>query len=154
MTDATPTPSLPPPAPPPPRMRSFARFHLWLYRASRGRVAGRLGARRFLMLTTTGRKSGACYAIPLEYHTDGETPYLIGSNFGQDFPPAWFLNLQANPRVEIERDGQRQWATASVASAEERQRIWPQLVRVAPYYARYQRGISREIPLVMLHVTQ
>ena len=149
MTDATPLP-LPPLASPPPHAPGFARLHLWLYRVSGGRLASRYGARRFLMLTTTGRKTGARYAIPLEYHTDGQTPYLIASNFGKDRPPAWFLNLQANPMVEIERDGQRQWATARVASPADRQRLWPELVRVAPHYARYQQGTTREIPLVLL----
>jgi F420H(2)-dependent quinone reductase len=153
MTDANPSvtlPSLPPRAPSPPHAPTFARIHLWLYRVSGGRIAGKLRPRRFLILTTTGRRSGARYAIPLEYHTDGATPYLIASNFGHDYPPAWLLNAQANPRVEIERDGRRQWATASIASPADRQRLWPELVRVAPHYARYQQGTSREIPLVLL----
>lgn len=142
---------LPPIAPSPPRAPGFARFHLWLYRSTGGRLGGKLGARPFLMLTTSGRKSGKRYAIPLEYHTDGQTPYLIGSNFGKNYPPAWYLNLRANPTVEIERDGQRQWATAHVADASTRERLWPDLVRMAPYYARYQGRTTREIPLVMLH---
>ncbi len=148
MTDPMP---LPPFAPSPPRAPGFARFHLWLYRSTRGRLGGKLGARPFLMLTTSGRKSGKRYAIPLEYHTDGQTPYLIASNFGRNYPPAWYLNLQANPTVEIERDGERQWATAHVADDAARERLWPGLVRIAPYYARYQAHTTREIPLVMLH---
>lgn len=149
MTDLTSLPSALAPAPP--RAPGFMRLHLWLYRASGGRLASRFGARHFLMLTTTGRKSGARYAIPLEYHADGKTPYLIASNFGRAYPPAWYLNLQANPRVEIERGGQHGWASASVADPATRQRLWPELVRVAPYYARYQRRTTREIPLVLLH---
>jgi F420H(2)-dependent quinone reductase len=148
MTEAPPLPAL---APTPPRMPAFARVHLWLYRASGGKVGGRLPARGFLMLTTTGRKSGARYAVPLEYHTDGQIPYIIGSNYGKERPPAWYLNLQANPTVEIEHNRQRQWATASVADAPTRQRLWTRLVRVSPYYRRYQRHMSREIPLVLLH---
>ena len=52
--------------------------------------------------------------------------------------------------VEIERNGERQWARARVASPADRQRLWPELVRVAPHYARYQQGTTREIPLVLL----
>jgi deazaflavin-dependent oxidoreductase (nitroreductase family) len=150
MTETTPLPPLPPLAPSAPRAPAFARFHLWLYRVSGGRLATRIPGRRFLMLTTTGRKSGARYAIPLEYHTDGQTPYVIGSNYGKGYPPAWYLNLLANPTVEVEREGRRQWATASLVDAADRARIWASLVRVSPYYARYQRNISREIPLVLL----
>lgn len=151
MTNTSQLPPLPPLAPSPPRAITVARLHLWLYRISRGRIANRLPGRRFLMLTTTGRKSGARYAVALEYHTDGGTPYLIASNFGHDYPPAWLLNLQANPTVEVERDGRRYWATARVVSPEDRTRIWPTLVREAFYYGRYQQGTAREIPLVWLH---
>jgi deazaflavin-dependent oxidoreductase (nitroreductase family) len=150
MTETTPLLPLPPLAPSAPRAPGFARFHLWLYRVSGGRVATRIPGRRFLMLTTTGRKTGARYAVALEYHADGGIPYVIGSNYGKDYPPAWYLNLLENPRVEVEREGQRQWATASLVAAEDRPRIWIELVRVSPYYARYQRNISREIPLVLL----
>lgn len=148
MSDVMP---LPTPAPAPPRAPQFTRFHLWLYRSSGGRFGGRFRAHQFLMLTTIGRKTGARYTIPLEYHTDGLIPYIIGSNYGKNHPPAWYLNLQANPLVEIERGGQRQWVTASVADGTTRQRLWPELVRIAPYYERYQLRIAREIPLVLLH---
>ncbi len=77
MTDPPPSPPpppFPPPAPTPPRSLWFTRVHVWLYRVSRGRIAGRLPMRGFLMLTTTGRKTGARYPVPLEYHTDGEIP--------------------------------------------------------------------------------
>lgn len=154
MTDATPLPLLPPLAPSPPHAPAFARFHLWLYRASRGWLGRSLPARGFLMLTTTGRKSGARYAIALEYHTDGQTPYVIASNYGKDHPPAWYLNLLAQPVVEVERNGQRHWATASVVPAADRMRIWAELARVSPYYERYQRRITREIPLVWLRLAE
>ena len=156
MTDTLPASTstpLPPLAPSPPHSLWVARLHLWLYRASRGLIGGRLPGRGFLMLTTTGRKTGARYAVPLEYHTDDRIPYVIASNYGKDHPPAWYLNLLANPTVEIERNGQRQRATASVADPVTRQRIWDRLVRGSPYYAHYQRGVSRQIPIVLLHPT-
>jgi deazaflavin-dependent oxidoreductase (nitroreductase family) len=153
-TSRTSASSLPPLAPSPPRSLWFARLHLWLYRASRGWIAGKLPGRGFLMLTTTGRKTGARYAVPLEYHTDGQIPYIIASNYGKDHPPAWYFNLLANPTVEIERDGRRYQARASVVEAAERDRIWAKLVRGSPYYARYQRGVSRQIPIILLRPEQ
>jgi deazaflavin-dependent oxidoreductase (nitroreductase family) len=142
---------LPPLAPTPPHAPRFTRVHLWLYRSSGGKIGGRILAHQFLMLTTIGRKSGRRYTVPLEYYTDGHLPYIIGSNYGKNHPPSWYFNLQANPLAEIERNGARHLVTARVADAQMRQRIWPELVRVAPYYGRYQQHISREIPLVLLH---
>ncbi|HEX5441002.1 MAG TPA: nitroreductase/quinone reductase family protein, partial [Ktedonobacterales bacterium] len=63
MTETRSLPPLPPLAPSAPRAPGFARFHLWLYRVSGGRFATSIPGRRFLMLTTTGRKTGARYAI-------------------------------------------------------------------------------------------
>jgi deazaflavin-dependent oxidoreductase (nitroreductase family) len=40
--------------------------------------------------------------------------------------------------------------TATVATAEERARLWPQVVARNPQYARYQAGTAREIPVVLL----
>lgn len=150
-TGTTGTTPLPPIAPLPPRSPTYTRFHVWLYRATGGRLGGRLPAHRFLMLTTTGRKTGTRYAVPLAYHTDGATPYLIASNYGKQRPPAWYLNLQANPFVEVERNGKRQWMRATIAGPKEHARIWADLVGDAPYYAFFQRHTIREIPIVLLH---
>lgn len=63
MTEALLLPTL---TPTPPRAPQFTRFHLWLYRTSGGKLGERVRAHRFLMLTTTGRKTGARYTVPLE----------------------------------------------------------------------------------------
>jgi deazaflavin-dependent oxidoreductase (nitroreductase family) len=41
-------------------------------------------------------------------------------------------------------------ATARVASAEERRRLWPEMTRLWPQYDRYQSQTQRSIPLVIL----
>ena len=65
---------------------------------------------------------------------------------GSPTHPYWFLNLSADPRVEI--DG-RPFA-ARVATDEERERLWPRVVERYPGYAGYQAKTSRTIPLVVL----
>ncbi|MDX6326400.1 MAG: hypothetical protein QOK15_2754 [Nocardioidaceae bacterium] len=75
---------------------------------------------------------------------------VAASNGGADTHPHWFLNLSADPHVEVLIDGRRRPMIASVADAAARARLWPQVVRDSPAYQRYQERTSREIPLVIL----
>src|SRR5260221_10288321 len=69
---------------------------------TRGRVGWRLKGMRALELTTTGRKSGLPRAVmltsPLQ---EGDTIVVVASRGGDDTHPAWLLNLQAQPQVEV-----------------------------------------------------
>jgi len=55
-----------------------------------------------LMLTTTGRRSGAPRTTPLLYAQDGEDLVIVGSNWGQQHHPAWSANLLAHPEAEVQ----------------------------------------------------
>jgi len=44
-------------------------------------------------------------------------------------------------------------AAAHQASAEEKNRLWPELVRQAPFFADYQKNTARDIPMVILQPT-
>mgnify|MGYP003340171208 CR=1 FL=1 len=86
------------------------------------------------------------------------SPLQIGGNYvivasrgGDDHHPAWFLNLQANPAVQVAVNGQpkRAWR-ARVATAEERAEWWPKVTADFKNYAGYQSKTEREIPLVLL----
>ncbi len=77
---------------------ALARF---LYRASAGRIGGRIAGAPVLLLTTTGRKTGKQRTTPLAYLEDGDRLVVIGSFGGADVHPAWYLNLVANPDVEV-----------------------------------------------------
>lgn len=137
----------------PRRTPLFIRAQVALFRATRGAIGGRVGDMRFLLLTTTGRRSGQRFTVMLSYERDGNTPYVIASNYGNEHHPAWYLNLVDNPQVEVEIEGKRREATAEVANAQERARIWPTLIAHAPRYANYQHKTTREIPVVLLHLT-
>src|SRR5579885_3609842 len=85
----------------------FIPLHTWLYRRTGGLLGHRLGPQRILLLTTTGRKSGQPRTQPLAYFRDDAGGiYVVASNWGNDAPPAWYLNAQANPhvRVQLRRD--------------------------------------------------
>lgn len=127
---------------------ALARF---LYRASGGRIGGRVGKARVLLLTTTGRKSGRPRTTPLAYLEDGERLILIASFGGADVHPAWFLNLRESTRVEVKvGHGPAQKMRAREATPEERKHLWPRVTGMYAGYAKYQKKTAREIPLVIL----
>ena len=125
-----------------------------LYRWTGGRIGGRAGPGRVLLLTTTGRHSGQPRTVPVNYFQDGDDLFIVASNSGSDHPPAWYLNLSADPQVTVQRGRAHERFTAVTASAAERGRLWPRFVARAPLYARYQRQTTREIPLVLLRPPQ
>ena len=74
--------------------RVLVRAPVLLYRLG----LGGLIAKHTLLLTTTGRRSGLPRVVPLDYHQEGDTFYLIVEG-GSRSP--WFRNLVANPEVEV-----------------------------------------------------
>ena len=130
--------------------RWFVPAHVWLYRATGGRIGHRLGRQRTLLLTTIGRRSGQPRTQPLTYFAlEGETA-LVASNWGSERLPAWYLNCQAQPRVHVRRGREEFDAIAQVATEAERARLWPRVAAANPQYARYQAGVTRDIPIVLL----
>jgi len=133
-------------------LRAFIGAHRLLYELSDGRVGGRMGAQRILLLTTTGRKSGALRTVPLVFFEDGERLVLVASNGGAARDPFWWRNLQSKPEALVQIDGEKRRMRARLASLEERARLWPRVKRENPSYAEYETRTSREIPVVLLQV--
>jgi deazaflavin-dependent oxidoreductase (nitroreductase family) len=131
-------------------IRVISRIHGGVYRMSRGRLLGRVAGMPVLLLTTTGRGSGTRRTATLTYFRDGEDLVVIGSFGGSDLPPAWWLNLQGDPRASVLIGGTTSMVTARAATAEERDRLWPLVTTTHPGYARYQGRTTRLIPIVLL----
>jgi len=93
---------------------------------------------RALLLTTVGRRSGVRRRTALYYGQDGDDYLVVGSRGGDPNHPAWYLNLDANPEVEVQVDGA------------ERPRLWKLMVETFPRYAEYQEKTTRQIPVVVL----
>jgi deazaflavin-dependent oxidoreductase (nitroreductase family) len=130
--------------------RAFIGTHLALYRATGGRIGGRLGGMRVLLLTTRGRKSGQPRTAPLVYFEDGERLVVIGSNGGAPGDPLWWRNLAVTPEAAVQIGREAGRVRARLASPDERGRLWPRVKRENPAYAGYERKTSREIPVVLL----
>ncbi|HEY7775434.1 MAG TPA: nitroreductase/quinone reductase family protein [Kineobactrum sp.] len=131
--------------------KSFSKFHTWVYRASGGIILGSVGlGRRILLLNCSGRKSGVLRTTPLVYMADGERFVVYGSNGGSENPPAWLLNLQANPQAEIEI-GRKRWPVKMhIAVGEEEARLMPLAHAYNPHWKEYHATAKRHIPFVVL----
>ena len=121
------------------------------YRLSGGRVAGTVpSGAPICLLTTVGRRSGRSRCVPLLFIPDGEDLVVVASRGGMDEHPSWYLNLIADPDVEIEIGRTRVAARARTADPDERARLWPRLVEAYPRFATYQARVRRVIPVVLL----
>jgi F420H(2)-dependent quinone reductase len=81
---------------------------------------------------------------------DGPNIVIVASLGGSAKDPQWYGNLVANPDTHIQIGNQRKPVRASTADAEERARLWPQLVELYADFDRYQSWTEREIPIVVL----
>ncbi|HVP75581.1 MAG TPA: nitroreductase/quinone reductase family protein [Gaiellaceae bacterium] len=131
-------------------LKSVGVLHGAVYRASGGRVGGRIWGLSILLLTTTGRKSGRLRTTPLCFLPDGGNLVVVASNGGLPWFPAWWLNLQAQPRATVRVGRARTAVVARPAAAEERARLWTAITTIAPGYLEYERRAPREIPLAIL----
>src|SRR4051794_26314449 len=131
-------------------MKRIGKWHVRLYRATRGLLGSRVDGLDILLLTTTGKKTGIARTVPLPYYRDGQHYVLIASFGGNDKNPAWFGNLRANPEVELQVGARSMKARAQIAEESERLRIWGQLTHDYPRYLAYQARTERPIPVVIL----
>jgi F420H(2)-dependent quinone reductase len=127
------------------------RGHAATYRATGGRIGGRLpGLPALLLLDHVGAKSGKLRTTPLVYMPDGENLLIVASKGGHPRDPAWMHNLRAHPDTEVQIAQTRLTVHAREASVDERRRLWPRAVEYNPHWGRYRERTSREIPLVLL----
>jgi len=103
-----------------------------------------------LILTTTGRRSGETRSTPLIYGRSGADYLVVGSKGGAPTPPAWYLNLQANPDVSVQVKADRFAARARTASKQEKPELWKTMTSIWPDYDEYQTKTEREIPVIIL----
>ena len=127
-----------------------AKLHASLFRATGGKVGGRLLGSPVLLLVTTGRKSGLQRTTPLLYLRDDNRQVIVASNGGAAKHPVWWLNLRAYPEATVEIAGRRARVRATEVEGEERVRLWKELVRMYGSYENYQNKTDREIPVIVL----
>ena len=121
-------------------------------RATKGHLtSGPFAGRQVLVLTTTGAKTGEKRETPLVYSRDGNDIVIVASMGGAPSHPAWYHNIIANPRVTIEVDGARIDATAHIAEADERRRLYDQHAELHQSFTEYEAKTGgRVIPVIVL----
>ena len=134
------------------QFKAMNAIHRIMLKVSGGRAGWTAQDMPVLELTTTGRKTGQPRSVMLTSPLQqGPVLVVVASRGGDDLAPAWFLNLQDNPDVEVSLQGKtRRPMRARVASAAERERLWPLVTADHRNYAGYQTKTTREIPLVLL----
>jgi len=110
---------------------------------------------QLLLMTARGARTGESRTYPLVYRRDGQNLVVVASKAGLPGNPSWYLNVQANPEVEVEVGGehglerQRRRARA-LPDGPERDRLYAYLTEVWPAFAEYQERADRVIPVVVL----
>ncbi|MEU8249758.1 nitroreductase/quinone reductase family protein [Nonomuraea sp. NPDC048916] len=122
---------------------------MWLLRVTKGRIV-RLWHRQVLVLTTRGRKTGLERTVPLQFFPDGDDMIVVAANSGLSSPPGWYFNLAANPDARVEVRGRALQVHAQELTSDQAGAFWPQVLRIAPDYARFPKRTDRDIPLVRL----
>jgi deazaflavin-dependent oxidoreductase (nitroreductase family) len=126
------------------------RVHRGVFKATRGRLGTRIGKLPVLALTVKGRRSGAPRTVMLMYMEHEGTPVVFGSNAGEPRPPAWWLNLQQDPRATVQTKAGTWAARAREAEGAERERLWTAIGEITGDYAEYERRAGRRLPVVLL----
>ena len=131
-------------------LKGMNALHRTILKLSGGRLLDRPLGMPTVELHTIGRKSGANRSTLLTapIHDDDKT-VLIASKGGDDRNPEWYLNLVANPEVELTIAGTTRKMTARTASEAEKAEMWPRIVGANKGYANYQKRTERRIPVVV-----
>jgi deazaflavin-dependent oxidoreductase (nitroreductase family) len=128
----------------------FGPEHVRVYRETGGKQGYNWRGTEILLLTTTGRSSGAERTTPLIHRTDNGAWVIVASKGGAPDHPGWYKNLEVSPEATIQVRDEVIPVRARTAEGEERARLWRLMTEVWPDYDTYQRRTEREIPVVVL----
>lgn len=120
------------------------------FEASNGTQASTLRGVPIVVVTMTGAKTGAERKVPVMRVEHDGSYAVIASKGGAPNNPAWYHNLVAHPRVQLQDGSRRRAYVAHEASGAERDLWWERAVAVWPDYAGYQERTKRQIPVVVL----
>jgi deazaflavin-dependent oxidoreductase (nitroreductase family) len=127
--------------------------HEKVYKATDGRIGHRVLGVPCLLLRTEGRRSGAIRTNGLVYAKDEDDYVVVASKGGDPKPPAWLLNLEANPDVEVQIGRDREKGTARVVEHTDPDfdRLWKLANdNNGDRYSAYQAKTDRQIPIVVI----
>tara|TARA_R110002124_G_scaffold278446_1_gene450385 strand:- start:4045 stop:4461 length:417 start_codon:yes stop_codon:yes gene_type:complete len=130
--------------------KDFGKAHMWLYRATGGRIGARMGWINVALVETIGRKSGLPRCVPIACYPYRDSIVVSASNSGKESHPVWYLNMQANPAVRVQMGKEHYSAIAEDVPDEERDALWETIVANNKHQGEYLAKAQRKIPLVWL----
>lgn len=134
----------------PRRLADWMVEHMEAYLATNGEEGHVWRGVPTLLLTTTGRRTGRSLMLPLIYGTHGDHYVIVASKGGHPQHPGWYVNLVAEPTVQVQVGAERFTACARTAWGDERAALWDQMAEIWPPYNEYQTRTDRQIPVVVL----
>jgi deazaflavin-dependent oxidoreductase (nitroreductase family) len=149
MTNETSTPKAKGSGAPPPRwvLKAMTRTHVFLNRASGGRMFNKMGKDDVCFVSMTGAKSGNPITIPLMYVPYQEGVLLVASMGGAPKNPVWHANLVKHPEIEVVHRGRQMRLRCRLASSDEKPALWPVCDSYYAPYADYRERTTRDIPI-------
>lgn len=127
------------------------------FRRNGGQVGGFYAGASLLLLTTTGRRSGRPYTVPLAFRADDDRMLVIAANVSAGRNPDWYHNLVAHPDVTVEVGAQTMLAEATVVEGKLRDRVlaegqaaWAEAVERYPDLPPMPEDEARHYPVIAL----
>ena len=139
-----------------PSTRDWVRDQVELYEGSGGTngLTLRDTGLPVIIVTNTGRRTGAVRKTPLMRVMDGDNYILVASQGGAPKHPVWYHNLKAQPNVEIRDETVvRSMQVREIPESPERSRLWEIAVAAFPPYQEYQNKTDRLIPVFVTEAT-
>jgi deazaflavin-dependent oxidoreductase (nitroreductase family) len=124
--------------------------HVAAYLETNGEKGGVWNGATAVLVTTKGRKSGEKRTIAIIGKQVGDNFVIIASKGGSPVHPLWYLNIQADPNVEIQYLGDKWEAIARTAESPEREQLWAEACTQWPAFNDYQARTDRRIPVVVI----
>jgi len=132
-----------------PIMVFLTKLHRLLFNKLGLRSLGSLLGNPICIITTVGRKSGNPIVIPLLTIPHEDNYILVASHGGAPNNPAWVYNLIHEPRIKMTVKSKTYNMLAKKLSDEEKENIWPIIIKAGPFYDEYQKKITRNIPVFL-----
>ncbi len=142
-----------------PNLPGWIRAHAKQYISSGGQEGHRWarpdgsGSISCLLLATKGRRSGEWRTRPLLYGESDGAYVVVASKAGTPHHPAWYLDIDADPNVQLMVGAEQFEATARTAQGVERDKLFALMAKeFSPYLDHTIRaaGTGRQIPIVVL----
>lgn len=121
------------------------------FRANGGHVGGPFEGAPIILVHHVGVKTGTKRVSPMRYFPqDDGSMIIVASNHGAPENPAWYHNLKANPRTDVEVGPETFPVVVREITGKERDAVWAGMLAMAPFLDELQERARRTVPLLRL----